>query len=475
MVQTVVLCLPDSEPIEIEGVHSDWTWEDLFDYLYDESEVTDGEYAFAMHHEAFQEPIGPLFPPDTSEPPKASPQNESASSSVTEQPRKPTIDFGGAQTREEESAKSKELKPSSTSNNSIDFSKTVPSTENGSDTQARTNTSLAPLPSLPSQSALYTVLGTCSKNQKGWKIFLKSNELPAKSTNTPSRSKGADGSRLHLVLDDSGSMNWAKAKENLILSMDDFLSARPPNDEVSITTLNGFSTKGMLSPKSALSEFHRKYKVNGGTPIGGALSRMGGFKNGDVLILFSDGSPTDPEDGSSARKRGNFAITQATSIKQQGVRFISVGCGSEVNSKFMEEMASTSHDYHHAKDSSAMLETFREVAKSLRQSSQVSTVVTKGKTTGPIARCVGGKVTVAGSKGNTDGLLEEGFGFPRIEDFSCPGCSSNERLQCGHCNHETCGGGVKGGRLTFPLCAQVSHVEDASEFHVDVGAGGPKK
>jgi Mg-chelatase subunit ChlD len=472
MVQTVVLRLPDSEPIEIEGVHSDWTWEDLFDYLYDEGEVSDEEYAFAMHHAAFQEPVGPLFPPDSSQPSKVSSQDGTSSSSVTGPPQKSSIDFGVASARGGEPVKSKELNSNTSSKNRIDFNRKIPSAEPGTGVKPRPNT---PLPSLPSKSVLYTVLGTCSRNQKGWKMFLQSNEKPVKSTDPPSRSKGSVGSRLHLVLDDSGSMNRAKAKQNLILSMDDFLSARPPNDVVSITTLNGFSTKGMLSPKSALSEFHRKYKVNGGTPIGGALSRMGGFKNGDVLILFSDGSPTDPEDGSSARKRGNFAIMQATSIKQQGVRFISVGCGSEVNSKFMEEMASTSHDYHHAKDSSAMLETFREVAKSLRQSSQVSTVATKGKTTGPVARCVGGKLTVAGSKHNTDGLLEEGIGFPRIEDFSCPGCTSSDRLQCGHCNHETCGGGVKSGRLTCPLCAQVSHVEDASEFHVDVGAGGPKK
>ena len=177
----------------------------------------------------------------------------------------------------------------------------------------------------------------------------------------------------------------------------------------------------------------------------------------DVIIFFTDGGSTD----------GN-PTSIATSIKNAGVRFISIGCGSQADSGLLMSMASSKTDYHHARSASGIIKAFQAVAKSLGQQHIALSTVGKKSDSNIIARQVQarGNATPSSLTGTTSGPTElaDNEGFEFIEGFKCHHCSSIERIACANCGKNTCSGGAshsktENSKINCPFCNEYSEIE----------------
>jgi len=446
----------DEQSLLIENVGEELTWENLFDILYDAEKIDEEQYILAMNHSSFTERVGPIFPMESNlSNSQGSNVDSKPSFQIGSQPKQTTPMTIGKVTKRESEVHTNEKDTSKSSKKAINF-ETKP-------TKKQPGKSLPPMP-VAKKETLYSLTGICSKNRSEWVIFLESKTKPTKSKQTKSKQAAL---RMHLVLDDSSSMNWYNSRQNLSKALNDFLGGRPTSDKISIHTFNGSVQTPMVSAIDALSQFNEKYKANGATPIGQALSNLSDTHSGDVIILFSDGSPTDKD-----KPRGSLSIAEAAKLKGKGLRFITIGCGKQAKKDYMSQLASSPSDYYHAQDSSQIMDTFRSVSTSLRQTRRIS-LESSNKTPGNPAYCVDGKV-ISTAYVTQSSEVPVGFGFPRIEDFVCPSCKSEDRILCSECNLTSCGGGITNNQLTCPGCHTVSEIQDAQNIHSTVGAGGKK-
>lgn len=105
--------------------------------------------------------------------------------------------------------------------------------------------------------------------------------------------------------------------------------------------------------------------ASGGTPMESAISladtvmlKNNGVQN--IMILLTDGQPDDR----------NQTITIANKAKKRGVKIITIGIGSGVDSNFLKQVASVLDDYHYVDEGFELSETFINIATEL--SSQIS-------------------------------------------------------------------------------------------------------
>jgi uncharacterized protein YegL len=447
----------DQQSLVIENVGEELTWENLFDVLYDAEKINEEQYIQAMNHSSFTERVGPLFPMESNLSNGQGPNLDSKPSfQIGSQPKQVTSMTIGKITAPKPEPHTNEKEMSKSSKKAIIFEP--------KQTKKQPGRSLPPMP-VAKKESLYSLTGTCSKTRSDWVIFLKSKMKPTKSKQTKSKQAPL---RMHLVLDDSSSMNWYNSRQNLSKALNDFLVGRPTSDKISIHTLNGSVQTPMVPAINALREFNENYKADGATPIGRALSNLKNTHSGDVIILFSDGGPTDND-----KPRGALSIAEASKLKTKGLRFITIGCGKQAKKDYMSQLASSSSDYYHAQDSTQIVDTFRSVSTSLRQTRRIS-LESNNKMTGTPAYCVDGKVISTGYVNQPSSEVAVGFGFPRIEEFVCPSCKSKDRILCSECNMTSCGGGITNNQLTCPGCHTVSEIQDAQNIHSIVGAGGKK-
>jgi hypothetical protein len=302
----------------------------------------------------------------------------------------------------------------------------------------------------------------CSKNGDDWTAVLVSEHQPMKTKIKLIEPKGKFSLNIHLVLDDSGSMGFDNAEPNrqLIAAAQSFLSERPPKEIIILHTIyNSLSGKG--SP-SEISKKVGRLGFPGGTPMCSCLMRVEKqVSNGDVLIFFSDGGSTDGDPSSIA-----------SSIKKLGVRFITIGCGSQVNRSLMVKMASSKSDYHSAKNASGILQAFQAVAKSLQQREMPRSSTKKQSSSNSSAIQIQSYGSLPHSSGagttSAPSVLAENEGYDFIEEFSCHHCSSTDRIACIFCGKNSCGGGTISGIIKCPFCNEDSEVETT---HKGVRAG----
>jgi len=447
----------DEQSLVIENVGEELTWENLFDVLYDAEKINEEQYILAMNHSSFTERVGPLFSMESNQSDSQHPHADSKPSfQIGSQVKQTTSMTIGKVTMRKPEIQTNERNKSKSSKNPINFET--------KQTKKQQGKSLPPMP-VAKKETLYSLTGTCSKTRREWVIFLESKTKPIKSKQTKSKHAAL---RMHLVLDDSSSMNWYNSRQNLSKALNDFLVGRPTSDKISIHTLNGSVQTPMVSAIDALYEFNEKYKADGATPIGRALSNLRNTQSGDIIILFSDGGPTDND-----KPRGSLSIAEASKLREKGLRFITIGCGKQAKKDYMSQLASSPSDYYHAQDSTQIMDTFQAVSTSLRQTPRIS-LESNNKISGTPAYCVDGKVISTAYVNQSNSEVPVGFGFPRIEDFVCPSCESKDRILCTECNLTSCGGGITNNQLTCPGCHTVSEIQDAQNIHSTVGAGGKK-
>ena len=143
----------------------------------------------------------------------------------------------------------------------------------------------------------------------------------------------------------------------------------------------------------------------------------------------------------------------------------------------MKQMASSKKDYHHAKNPGKLLDVFSKVSKSLMQDRPK--IVSKGDKKGK-----NHAEQVSSSRQSTDASdqgvssstkLAANQGFSFIENFLCHCCGDKQRLVCGECNQNLCGGGLTNNQVTCPTCNNVSEVELSDQAIGGVGKSSKGK
>ena len=463
----------DGSILNVPGVDNLFSWFDLFETLLDLGEISESQYEEAEVSLDFDDEVQPniSFRTGTSPQPIAGRKPKDPRRRLGAKDRGPLFD--GRQSRPERGAK----KPSSglkKKSNPIPRPSPIPHTQHLPTGGLKRKISRQKKPMVSNRT--YSMPLKCSRDRSDWSAILISQHKPIKFDGNllQTSSKGKFGASIHLVLDDSASMDGA-ANQQLKYAAIAFLAERPRGENIVLHTFNQ-SLSGSGSPPQ-ISSLVSKLACPGMTPMCACLNRVSSsVSKGDVIIFFSDGGSTDGDPTNIAK-----------SIKSRDVRFISIGCGHGVEKSLLQNMASSRSDYHHANSASGILQAFQAVAKSLSQRQIVhsSSGAKSGSTI--VARQVQSQGYSASSSssgyGSGSSVLADNEGFEFIEEFKCHHCSSTQRIACGYCGKNMCSGGAKGGAskgsestITCPYCSEVSEVEVTQKgVHVGVDKRGGKK
>jgi len=471
-VKAVTISFSDRE-IELDEISDSMTWGELFDLLYDSGVIDDDEYQLGWDSEKFhllvEENLDLRLTNGTSNNLSSDDNHksgisfgsvkksglQSSSNSSSEERLSQTIGRGG--TDRSSSISFGKKKP---------IQKTTGSFSLGGNKPIKKGKPIQPEPQLKlnirNDGIVYNIDVTCSVNSKKWVSIIQSAVPPATfDFKTP---KKVSIDTIHLVLDDSGSMEWETPSRvsQLILAVNHFLDERPKNETIHLHTFNN-SLSGKGSPSKIRRIINSKWHFSG-TPLRACLERVAtSLGRGDILLLFTDGQGQDGNPKPISKH-----------IKSSGVRFISVGCGA-AEEALLKSMASSKADYHHATNAKDLVQIFQNISKSLSQSRPVS--VAKGKkNSSSVAK------QIATDDWNPSSLAQSGSnklssnqGYAFIENFQCYHCNDSSRVVCGGCNENLCGGGIKNSEIRCPVCSVVSEVEASTKAFGKVGAGGKSK
>lgn len=447
----------DSSVIQIPAVEDSWYWQDLFETLLEMGEITQSQYEEAEEFLDFDGKV---------------------EQSVSFRVKKPKPGLKRVERKTKSGLKRIDKKTKSgltPKKNLIPKPSQIPTAK----ATGKLKNKVSPSNPAIVNYLTYSMPLKCSIDGSDWTATLVSTHKPTKSELKSSKSsKGILGGRIHLVLDDSGSM-YGEPMEQLKKATIYFLSERSERENIILHTING-SLSGSGSPSSkgsnSVSSVVENLSGGGGTPMCRCLERVSeSVTNGDVIIFFSDGGSTD----------GN-PTNIANIIKGKNIRFITIGCGSNVDKTLMLSMASSKADFHYANRATGILQAFQTVSKSLGQQRIAHSSLGDKSGSTIVARQVqsqGDSVTSSSSNSGyvSSSVLADNEGFEFIEEFNCHHCSSTERVACGYCGKNMCSGGsrnVKGAFSTIicPYCNEVSEIETTNKgVHAGVGRLGGKK
>ena len=463
-----VIELGSGKELELDDIPTSWTWEDLFDALFDQGAISQIDLDELESAVDLEDAVGTRLS-----------LNKSQSASLKNQSSLITDDVEHEQNSSKPSRTGLKRKLKRTNKNS---------TKSTPNTIPKATEIPIPKPSVggglkrkvkPEKPAFTTSLTftmplKCSRNGADWQATLISQHKPIKSdlTNSNSAPSAKFGGSIHLVLDDSISMG-GEPNRQLISAAQGFLADRPSKEHIVLHTFND-SLSGEGTP-AKISKIVAKLLCPGYTPMCGCLRRVSEtVSKGDVIIFFTDGDSGDGDPSDIV-----------SDIKSKGVRFISIGCGSDITDEdLLMRLATSRDDYHHAKNASDILQAFQAVAKSLGQ--QRITQSSSGSKSGSniTARQIQsqpGSPASSPSGGTSMGVsvLGYGEGYEYIEDFNCHHCASNERIACGYCAKNMCSGGstLKGkvNVIQCPYCNEESEIEMTQQgVHAGVGQLGGK-
>jgi len=284
---------------------------------------------------------------------------------------------------------------------------------------------------------IYKMDVKCSKNNQSWEAILASEFKPIRNSSSHISHQASDSLRIHLILDDSGSMRKNNAMRELKNGVTLFLGMFN-NAHVGIRWFN--STSLAIRPIGTEHE----YILNNGIAKHGndhaqslvdLLDGKGASRviSGDVVIMFTDGKPNG---------KGKNVIEAAKKVKQTGARIITIGCGDS-ESEFME-IISSPNDHHQIDKVTDIAKTFTTVGRSLAQVSSTSNTFSKSSIAP--AKQIQHRIFKPERVNSTISplpKLNSEEGFDHIEDFQCFFCHDKLRVICSQCSETHCGGGLK--------------------------------
>ena len=173
-----------------------------------------------------------------------------------------------------------------------------------------------------------------------------------------------------ISMDDDGELDDAKAAASR------FLDTIDPSSQVGLVSFGGSLIEiemGLTHDFDQLRLAIDELETRGTTPMAEAIDvtredLLTDSGNNKVLILLTDGYPDDED---ATREQAELA-------KAEEIRIIAIGVGDGVDSDYLEEIASTSEDYHFVEESVQLESTFTTIASRLvTESSGRTTGITK--------------------------------------------------------------------------------------------------
>ncbi len=322
----------------------------------------------------------------------------------------------------------------------------------------------------------YAMHAMCSLRGGGWIAKLISEHEPITKMGPKNTMDGGSNQRIHLILDDSGSMRDRSGPsarthfEQLKIGVRSFLRI-VSNAQIGIRWFN--------SPSLPICPASRQHDncINSAIPKGGndhakslfelvQGARSNQTKSGDIVIMFTDGKP----DG-----KGKNVIEAANLVRKRGLRIITIGCGDS-EPGFMRKLCSSAADHYQVDDISDLEEVFRRVGKSLVQKHVHRDDESQSNTSTPATQVQSSTTLepVTSVLQNSFSTLETGQGFDVIYGFKCHFCRDEKRILCS-CGTTLCGGGHTANTISCPKCGNSSEFEMSDRVFGGATAGSSKK
>ena len=443
--------------LNISSVPLDWEWFDLADELRDKGHISESEYNEILESEKINEVADGTLDLGSNK------HAGKVSSGVDEiQQNKDTIEPLIPPNSEVMPAEPRRL-----GRNAIE-----------QDTESNAQPLQTP-PVSPKVSNLhsYQMEILCSDSNLTWISHLRSKLSPEDLKNSKTQSNVSENLRIHLILDDSGSMRKHNAINQLKQGVKKFLDIFDEDVSIGIRWFNSPGLK--ISP---LSNKHYTIVSNGVAKHGNDhakslldLTSKPAAIDGDVVVMFTDGKPNG---------KGINVIEAAMELKRRGVQIITIGCGDS-EPDFMQQVSSPD-DHYQVSDISNIASTFVEIGKTLAQTS-FSTDVNDPNQVIKVAtqfRASDTNQVTNNSLNPINHISSSGIGFDRIEEFSCFHCQNQTRIMCGKCGIVQCGAAIypnKSKRLgsksvnssfNCANCSHISVIELSDSIFSDAASSG---
>lgn len=454
---SATIIFEDGTKLNVSSVPLDWEWFDLADELLDRGDISESEYIEILESEKI---------------------NEVAEGTLDLGSNKHTGNvssgFNEIQTNKET------IEPQAPPDSGVMPAKTRRLGRNAIKQKTETNAHPIQSPFVsPKVSNLhsYQMEILCSDSNLNWISHLRSKFSPEDLKNSKTLSDVSHSPRIHLILDDSGSMRKHDAINQLKLGVKRFLDIFDEDASIGIRWFNSPGLK--ISP---LSNKHYTIVSNGVAKYGNdhaksllELSSKSVAIDGDVVVMFTDGKPNG---------KGINVIEAAGKLKHRGVQIITIGCGDS-EPDFMQQVSSPD-DHYQVSDISNIASTFVEIGKTLAQTN-FSTDVNDPNQVIKVAtqfRASDTNLVAHNSHNPINHVSFSGIGFDRIEDFSCYHCRNQTRIKCGKCGTVQCGAGIhpnKSKRLgsksvnssfNCANCDHISVIELSDSIFSDAASSG---
>ena len=167
-----------------------------------------------------------------------------------------------------------------------------------------------------------------------------------------------------LLLDISGSMSGEKIEDAKRALIRFLKTIDLTKNKISIVTFGGSVRVTEFDQRAEyLIKKINSFEAGGGTPLMAAISI--GYKNllkegaevKSAMVIATDGEPTDAEE--------DEILEYGKEIKVKGTRIVTIGIGTDCNKTFLRKLASSPEDYHFAKESFELEETYKKIANDL--------------------------------------------------------------------------------------------------------------
>ena len=346
-------------------------------------------------------------------------------------------------------------------------------------------TTVTPVEQVAITQRTYEMKAMCSKNRRNLLSTLISQHKPISNSNQSV--SVSSNQRIHLILDDSGSMRGKDAIKELKKGVYAFLKI-VNNAQVGI---RWFNSKG-LSIRTVGKQHYdciddgvAKYGNDHAQSLFDLVQkpRPQQAEIGDIVIMFTDGKPNG---------KGLNVIDAGKLVKGNGAKIITIGCGDS-EPDFMRKIASTHADHHQVDDIDQLQSIFANVGQSLAQRNVSNTDIGESDAVAPARQvqqsAFDPNATTSSYSSSTSLGANEGFDY--IQDFSCHFCRDEMRVICSSCSTTHCGGGVRSvGRrrlgsnpshssgaqeIECPNCGNVGKIDFSESVFGSASAGGTKK
>jgi uncharacterized protein YegL len=392
----VKILFADESLLNVDSVPEGWLWIDLADALIDIGEITQIQYEYIYQHDD------------------------------AEKLASGTLKFIGEKIQQSEEGKHT---PPLIATEQI--KKNIP------EPRIPVQSKIAPRSRKVVTHQIYQMRVICSKNGKEWEAILASDSQPITNSSTHKSLQVTNSLRIHLILDDSGSMRENNAMGELKHGVSLFLGLFK-NAQVGIRWFN--------SPSLAIRPIGNEHEYilqNGKAKYGNEhaqslLDLVDGkgdsrAASGDIVIMFTDGKPNG---------KGINVIEAADKVKHTGARIITIGCGDS-ESEFMIKISSPG-DHHQIEKVTDIAKTFTTVGRSLAQNNMTPKSSFKSHIVAPAKQLQHREydshrpISSISSTPNLD--INQGFDY--IGDFCCYFCQNELRIICSQCSMTHCGGGL---------------------------------